>query len=87
MGFQCVIREYKHSLTGKEKKNICQIFITRNGGQPIKYSKDPMKIRFESDDNLPLGQTVNILYMIIVITSVLKKMLNIIHEFVDMNEL
>ena len=30
-------------------------------------------VRFESDDHLPLGQTVNILNMIIVITSVFEK--------------
>ena len=28
---------------------------TINGGKPIKYKRDFMKIRFESDDDLPLG--------------------------------
>ena len=32
-----------------------------------------MKIRFESDDDLPLGKTLNILNMIIVITSVFEE--------------
>ena len=32
-----------------------------------------MKIRFESDDDLPLGRTINILDMIIVVASVLEK--------------
>ena len=32
-----------------------------------------MKIRFESDDDLPLGKTINILDMIIVVASVLEK--------------
>ena len=43
-----------------------------------------MKIKFESDDDLPLGKTFNILDMIIV-ASVLKKMINIIHKFFHMN--
>ena len=32
-----------------------------------------MKIKFESDDDLPLGKTFNILDMIIVVASVLEK--------------
>ena len=32
-----------------------------------------MKIRFESDDDLPLGEALNILNMIIVTTSVFEK--------------
>ena len=33
---------------------------TIKGIGPIKYEKDFMKIRFESDDNLPLGRILNI---------------------------
>ena len=40
-----------------------------------------MKIKFESDDDLPSGKTFNILDMIIVVASVLKKMVNTIHTF------
>ena len=29
---------------------------TTNGGKPIKYKKDFLKIRFELDDDLPLGK-------------------------------
>ena len=32
-----------------------------------------MKVKFESDDDLPLGQTFNVLHMIIVVASVLEK--------------
>ena len=32
-----------------------------------------MKIKFESDDDLPLGKTFNILNIIIVVASVLEK--------------
>ena len=41
-----------------------------------------MKIRFESDDDLPLGKTLNILNIIIVITSVFEEDGNIIHKFI-----
>ena len=44
-----------------------------NDDEPIEYRKDFMKIRFESDDDLPLDKTFNIVGMIIVAASVLKK--------------
>ena len=31
-----------------------------NGGEPIKYKKDFLKIRFESDNHLPLGKILSI---------------------------
>ena len=39
---------------------------TINGDEPIKYKKDFTKIRFESDDDFPLGKILNIPNMIIV---------------------
>ena len=45
-----------------------------------------MKIRFELDDDLPLGKTFNVLDMIIVDASVLEKVVNIIRKFFCMNE-
>ena len=41
--------------------------------EPIKYKKDFMKMRFESDDDLLLGKTFSIFDMIIVATSILEK--------------
>ena len=38
-----------------------------NDDEPIKYRKEFMKIRFESDDNFPLGKTFSISDMIIVV--------------------
>ena len=32
-----------------------------------------MKIRFESDDDLPLGKTINVVDIIVVVASVLEK--------------
>ena len=46
---------------------------TTNDGKPIKYKKDSIKIRFESDDYLPLGKILNILSMIIVTRSVFQE--------------
>ena len=44
-----------------------------NVDEPIEYRKDSMKIMFESDDNLPLGNSFNILDVIIFASSVLEK--------------
>ena len=44
-----------------------------NIGEPIKYRKGFMKIRFESDGNLSLGIMLNISNMIIVIASIFEK--------------
>ena len=44
-----------------------------NDDEPIKYRKDFMKIRFQSDNDLPLGKTFSISHMIIVAASVLEK--------------
>ena len=42
-----------------------------NDDEPFKYRKNFMKIKFESDDDLPLGKTFIIIDMIIVVASVL----------------
>ena len=44
-----------------------------NGGNPIKYGKDFMKVRFESNDDLPLGKILNIPVCMIIIKSVFQK--------------
>ena len=46
---------------------------TINIGESIKYKKDFMKIRFESNDDLPLGKTLSIPCMIRVVKSVFQK--------------
>ena len=43
-----------------------------NNDEPIKYRKDFMKIRFGSDDDLPLGKTFNVVDMITAVASVLE---------------
>ena len=43
-----------------------------SGSKPIKYEKDSMKIRFESDDKLPLAKILTIPVCIIVARSVFR---------------
>ena len=47
--------------------------MTINGGKPDEYGKDSMKIKFNSDDNLPLNKTLKLHNMTIIIRSVLKE--------------
>ena len=44
-----------------------------NGGKPIKYKKDFMRVKFKSNDNLPLDKMLSISNLIIVLGSVLQK--------------
>ena len=46
------------------------------GIEPIKYGNDFMKIKFESDDNLPLGKVLNIPVCIIIVQSVFQESKN-----------
>ena len=57
--------------TNKNKNEIKNQIESINGDKPIKYKKDLMKIRFDSDDNnLPLGKILKISVLIIVVKSV-----------------
>ena len=44
-----------------------------NAGKPIKYKKGFMRVKFESNDDLPLDKILNVPSIIIVVESVLKK--------------
>ena len=57
-----VIEKYK-KIWDKIKNQIDTI----NGGKPIKYGRACMKIRFESDDDLPLGKVLSIPMCIIAV--------------------
>ena len=63
-----VIKKYIKLLN--ETKNQIK---TINGGKPIEYKKDFLKIRFESDDDLPLGKMLNIPSLVIVTRSVFQE--------------
>ena len=45
------------------------------------YDKKCMKIKFNSDDELPLNKTRDIPNMTIVVTAIFMKIINIIHKF------
>ena len=44
-----------------------------SGNKVNKYSKDFMKIKFESDDDLPISKIINILMCVIIINSVFEE--------------
>ena len=44
-----------------------------SGNKVIKYSKDFMKIRFESDDDLPISKIINIPVCVIIIRNVFEE--------------
>ena len=44
-----------------------------NGSKPGEYEKDFMKIKFNSDDNLPLNKTLKLHNMTIIIRSVFEE--------------
>ena len=46
---------------------------TINGGKQDRYNKDFMKIRFDTDDNLPLNKTLKLHNMTIIIRSVFEE--------------
>ena len=60
----------KYTKLWNETKNQIK---TINGGKPIEYKKDFMKIRFESDNDLRLGKIISIPSMITVTRSVLQE--------------
>ena len=75
-----VLRKYTELLDKIENQ-----IETINCGESIKYTKDFMKIRFESNDDLPLGKILTIPCMITVVKSVFEQTANIIHKFIYMN--
>ena len=46
---------------------------TRSGGEPIKYGRDFIKIKFESDDDLPLDKILSIPMCIVAVGSVFQE--------------
>ena len=58
---------------------------TINGGKLIKYKEHFTKIRFDSDNDLPLGKILNIPSLIIIARSVFKETTSIIIKFIYMN--
>ena len=55
-------KKYKEVWTGIKKE-----IETINGGEKIEYKKDFRKIRFESDDDLPMNKPVKLYLLTIII--------------------
>ena len=60
-----VSKKYKEVWVGIEK-----YIGTINGGEKVEYSKDFKKIKFESDDDLPMNKPVKLYLLTIIIRSV-----------------
>ena len=52
---------------------IKHLVKTINDGKEVEYDKDFMKIRFESDDNLPLGRILKLRMLTVIVRSVCMK--------------
>ena len=61
-----VSKKYEEVWKGFQTKNI----ETINGGKKIEYEKDYMKIRFKSNDDLPLNKLIKLRLLTIIIKSV-----------------
>ena len=59
-----VSKKYKEVWEGVKKE-----IETINGGEKIEYGKDYMKIRFESNDDLPLNKPIKLRLLTIIIRS------------------
>ena len=59
-----VSKKYKEVWVGIEK-----YIGTINGGEKVEYSKDFKKIKFESDDDLPMNKPVKLYLLTIIIRS------------------
>ena len=59
---------------------IKYLIKTINSGEAGEYEKEYMKIKFNSDDNLPLNIILKLHNLTIVVRSVFKKTTNIIHK-------
>ena len=53
--------------------------------QPMKYDDNYLKIKFNTDDNIPLNKIIYIPTITIIIRSITQKMVNITHNFSLMN--
>ena len=60
-----VLKKYEEGWEGVKKE-----IETINGGEKIEYGKDFKKIRFESNDDLPLNKPIKLRLLTIIIRSV-----------------
>ena len=75
-----VLKEYTKFWDG-----IKNSIKTKNSGKEGEYKKDFMKIRFNSDNNFPLGKIFQLCMLSIVLRFFLKKMVNIARKCFQTN--
>ena len=63
-----VSKKYKENWEGVKKE-----IETINGGEKIEYGKDYMKIRFKSNDDLPLNKPIKLRLLTIIISHVISE--------------
>ena len=69
------MQNYQEDFDGIKVKNIIQKIIKKinDYGQLIKYDENYMKIKFNTDDNIPLNKIIYFPTIIIIIRSITKK--------------
>ena len=69
------MQKYQEDFDGIKVKNIIQKIIKKinDYGQLIKYDENYMKIKFNTDDNIPLNKIIYFPTIIIIIRSITKK--------------
>ena len=87
--------EWKYISTDKNKKvlkkyaelqdGIENEIETTNGGKKFEYAKDFMKVKLDSDDDLPLNKLLKFPTMTVIVRSFPEKMVNFIHKFILMS--
>ena len=70
-----IMQKYQEDFDGIKIKNIIQKIIKKinDYGQLIKYDENYMKIKFNTDDNIPLNKIIYFPTIIIIIRSITKK--------------
>ena len=70
-----IMQKYQEDFDGIKIKNIIQKIIKKinDYGQLIKYDENYMKIKFNTDDNIPLNKIIYFPNIIIIIRSITKK--------------
>ena len=71
-----VSKKYEEVQEGVKKE-----IETINGGERVEYGKDFKKIRFGSNDYLPMNKPMRLRLLAIIIRCVLVKVVNFIHNF------
>ena len=56
--------------------------IEKTDNKPGEYGQDYMKLKFNSDDNLPLNKSLKLHMLTIIVRSVLRNIIDVIRKFI-----